>query len=319
MKMDKKNIAILGATSHIALSLLPFFLSNKFNCLYLFARNLDKLKKKSRENLDISNIKCIDNFAEFESYQYNLIINCVGPGTPNILGKDYFKWFEITELFDNKILNYLMNKNSESMYVSFSSGAVYGRRNQICDEKTILNLDINHLSVPDYYILARLNAEAKHRCLSNYSIVDIRLFSYFSQYIDIDAGYFMSDILKSLIKKEIFLTNHVDMVRDYIAPIDLYNLIMNLFENKKVNDCFDAYSLESISKMKVLNVFQDQFGLKYDFGQSRMSPNGEKNQYVSKSNKINQIGFNPTKKSIDVLIEETKKFLENRGNNEEKN
>lgn len=319
MKKDKRSIAILGATSHIAMSLLPFFLSDSSNFLYLFARNLNKLKSRFTSNLDGLNVKLIDNFDEFEKYKYDLIVNCVGPGTPNVLGNNYFQWFEITENFDNKILNYLQNKNKETMYFSFSSGAVYGKKNQVCDENTILNLNINRLSVSDYYILARLNAEAKHRCLSDYSIIDIRIFSYFSQYIDVNAGYFMSDVLKSLLNKNTLLTNKVDMVRDYIAPVDLYNLIMKLFEIQKINDCFDAYSVKSVSKMEILDIFKDKFGLKYDFGQSKESPNGEKNLYASISNKIKLIGFIPTKKSIDVLVEETEKFLKCRGCDETKN
>ena len=73
------KIAILGSTSHIAKNLIDRF---KQKDLYLFSR--------SRKNLD-----------SFIDGNYDVVINCIGVGTPNKLKDLGTEIFRFTEYYDN--------------------------------------------------------------------------------------------------------------------------------------------------------------------------------------------------------------------------
>jgi nucleoside-diphosphate-sugar epimerase len=76
------------------------------------------------------------------------------------------------------VLGYL-KLHKETKYIFLSSGAVYGGNYQKpVDENTVATIDINNLKSTDWYTLAKLYAEAKHRALSNFSIVDVRVFNW---------------------------------------------------------------------------------------------------------------------------------------------
>jgi hypothetical protein len=78
------------------------------------------------------------------------------------MGSDIFK---ITEKYDDMVLEYL-KLHKETKYFFLSSGAVYGGNYQKpVDENTVATIDINNLKSTDWYTLAKLHAEAKHRAL----------------------------------------------------------------------------------------------------------------------------------------------------------
>lgn len=312
MTGDLKKVAVLGASSHVARSLLPFFFSKTDAELFLFGRDGGKVRRTATIDTDNARVRIFNGFDGFESHKYDVCLNCVGAGTPNVLGDDRSRWFTLTESFDNRILSYLTEKSPDTLYVSFSSGAVYGNLRRAGKENSVLSLNVNHLNFSDFYILARLNAEAKHRSFENLRLMDIRLFSYFSRYLDENAGYFMSDVLKALLTKTALHTKPDDMVRDYIAPSDLFSLIMCGVQTTKINDTFDAYSQEPVFKSTVLNVFEEKFGLRCLTDGEPVSPNGEKNVYFSAYKKAQKIGYEPAYNSLETLIEETQKALEGR-------
>src|SRR3989344_6782454 len=103
MNPKKKEIAILGATSHIAKGLIYNFLQDGGFSLHLYARSPEK-----SGNFRAAMGKSPDNgrlvyggFDGFLKGSYDAVFNCVGVGTINKLGKDYSRYFTVTEEYDN--------------------------------------------------------------------------------------------------------------------------------------------------------------------------------------------------------------------------
>ena len=112
MKINQLKVIIIGANSHIAKGLIYNFLKDKNINLYLCTTDknktkffLDKLEEKNLKNL-IS----INGYNKPFVKNADLIINCVGVGTPKQLNGKYNLWFEVLEKFDNLCLDYIKKK-----------------------------------------------------------------------------------------------------------------------------------------------------------------------------------------------------------------
>jgi len=292
----KKKIAILGATGHIAKGLILNFIQSKENELSLFARIPKKVKDFLKENSLPLN-RHIYEFKHFQKGKYDVVINCVGLGTPAKVKEANREVFRLTEEFDNMVLGYL-SRYPKTLYINFSSGAVY-------------SVSVGDIKPEHYYGIAKLHQEAKHRALRELNIVDIRVFSYFSRFIDLNSGYFLTELLKSLKTKKIFITNSCDFVRDFLAPQDLFNLICLTIKAKPFNGAIDAYSAMSISKFKLLDYFVKNYSLKYTInrGLKLICPTGVKSRYCSSSKKAAGLGYKPKFSSIEAVAMESKYIL----------
>ncbi len=304
------KIAILGATSHIAKGLIYHFARHDQFDLVLFARSHDKATDFLR-SINAGNIAAVHALDEFNKGAYDVIINCIGIGQPVKLKAQPDRIFGITELYDNIIIDYLLH-HPEKLYINFSSGAVYGSdRSQPASDRTSPLLDINHLTPENYYMIAKINSEAKHRSYRLLNIFDLRVFAYFSRFIDLDSQYFLTDIISCIKADKIFITGPQNMVRDYIHPDDLFSLVLKCIERFTGNDVFDAFSLNPVDKFEVLSFFKNNFGLKYsvDDYMSIASATGNKDNYFSLSRKAQTIGYCPRFTSIESIKEESALIL----------
>jgi len=307
-----KKIAIIGATSHIAKGLIYIFSQHTERYkVDLFARNINKLSNfLLKENL--SKKFLISDFSKFCEGKYEVIINCIGTGTPIGFQAQQSNIMRTTEQFDNMILDYLA-ENTESLYINMSSGAVYGKDyiNPI-NQKTCPILDINNLSESDSYFVAKINSEAKHRALKHLNIVDLRVFSYFSRFIDLEAGYLVTDMIKSLINNKPFETNNTDIVRDYVSFEEIFQLIEKCIEKQKLNDWFDVYSLKEIRKFELLDFYKQKYSLiwKLKNGLTQLNTGGIKSCYYSTNRKAAEVlGYKPRFTSLEIIKMETDLIL----------
>ncbi|MBI4650512.1 NAD(P)-dependent oxidoreductase [Candidatus Desantisbacteria bacterium] len=310
----KLQIAILGATSHIAKGLINNFLHNTKFSLHLFTKSRDKtinflstIRKSPDDNCIIH-----EGYNDFNEFSYNTIINCVGVGTINKLKGNYSNYFTVTEEYDNLIIKYLCNVCQDTLYISFSSGIVYGREHSLPVEENTANvIRVNHVAAEDYYSIVRLNSEAKHRSFKNLKIADLRLFSYFSRFIDLTDGYFITEIMNCILNKKVFVTNNVNIVRDYVHPEDLFSVVRKCMDFKNINTAFDVTSLRPAGKIEILDYFSSQYGLKYEIGKASVyvSATGSKNIYCSNYNNMAQIGHKPAYSSMDAIKQESKYIL----------
>jgi len=309
--MKNKKIAILGATGHIAKGLIYNFSKTRYKNIFLFARSLTRLQYFLDE-INCTHKWIKKKFDEFKKYDYDVIINCVGLGTPSKVKEAGSDVFNLTERFDNMIIEYLRG-SPETLYINFSSGAVYGKDFAASvDDSTLSKWNINNISSSDYYGLTKFNSEAKHRAMKNFNIVDLRIFGYFSRFMELDTNYLLGEIILCLKNGKVLETDGKNIIRDFIHPIDLFSLVEKCIINKKINDVFDTYSKKQITKFEILKYFKKNYGLKYTIKKNRnvSSITGNKDNYYSKSRKAGKSGYIPKFTSLDSIMQKSKKILQ---------
>jgi nucleoside-diphosphate-sugar epimerase len=312
--MKKLKIAILGSSSHIAKGLINNFLQNKKFSLHLYTMSPKKTHAfvEAIGNSPVKNCVTHKDYDDLLQYSYDVIINCIGVGTHNKLQGNYTDYFTVTEKYDDLAIKYC-SKHSSALYICFSSGAVYGRNfSAPMEENTANCIKANHVTTTDYYSITRLNSEAKHRAFTKLNIVDLRIFSYFSSFMDLADGYFITEIMDCILNNKILMTNDINIIRDYIHPTDLFSLIKKCIDIRKINAAFDVSSTAPITKKEILNYFSCTYGLKHKVNQlyKYTSATGLKNIYYSKYNKILAIDFKPSFSSMDTIKQEAKYILE---------
>ncbi|MGG1514063.1 NAD-dependent epimerase/dehydratase family protein [Paenibacillus oryzisoli] len=299
------KIAILGATSHIAKNLIYHMYANLNWEFYLFNRNQHNLERflmklPAKERISFA------NYCDFTNYKFDVLINCVGIGDPGKLSENYYEVFKITEQFDNLCCEYLSN-HPKTLYINLSSGAVYlNDFKEPASLNTEAVIKVNHINISEFYGIAKLNSEAKHRSLSNYKIVDLRIFGFFSRFIDLQSQFFMTDVIKAIINKEVLETSSSNIIRDYVHPIDFVRLIEIVINSDKIlNAAFDVYSVEPISKMDILDFFVRKYGLKYYTNEKfSVSATGNKSNYYTCNKEISKLGYQPHYSTLQTIQNE---------------
>jgi len=308
--VNQKNIAIFGSTGHIGKNLISFFTKNNDFKIFLFSRDV---KKFELSKMIFSDTMSFNTYDDFGKNEYAVIINCIGISNTNAFEKNSPSIFDITEFYDTMILDYLKNFPT-TLYINLSSGAVFGREfDKPVDDFSTSKFEVNRINKGEMYSISKIYSESKHRSLPDLNIVDLRIFGFFSRFIDVNAGFFMSELLQALKNKSEFVTDKKDFVRDYVNPNDFYDLIKNCIANKKINDVFDVYSKEIISKFQILQECFNKFDLKFKLIDKieSISPTGLKKNYYSLSRKAEKINYSPRFSSLETILNESSSFLEN--------
>ena len=300
------RIAILGATSQIAQDLILSFSKNKSYNFSLFGRNIELLEKWiNSENLNEK--YQAQKYTEFVNHQkYDVIINFVGIGNPIKAQKMGGDIFQITEQYDDMVLDYI-KQHKETKYIFMSSGAVYGGGYQKpFNEDTVATVDINNLKSTDWYAISKLHAEAKHRSLSELSIVDVRVFNYFSHTQDMNARFLITDIVRAIKNKEVFKTSADNIIRDFITPPDFYRLIQAIIDFKPTNMTLDCYTNSPVSKFDLLAELENKLGFKYETDKDVdiVNATGIKTNYYSTNKMAKQVGYTPVNTSLGGIFKE---------------
>jgi len=300
------KIAILGATSQIAKDLIASFArQTNYECT-LFSRNPDVviewLKKvnirQPYQTLDYSNFDVKNH--------YDVIINFVGVGDPAQAKQMGRKIFDVTYKFDMMVLEYLQ-QHSETKYIFLSSGAVYGGDfAQPVTGESVAIIPVNHLNSSNGYAVAKLYAEVRHRALPELSIIDIRVFNYFSHTQNLDARFFITDMVRAVKNKNIFLTMPGNIVRDFLIPEDFFNLIEVILKQKFINNAVDCYTKSTIDKHSLLSEMKTKYSLEYEMysGTNVINSTGSKKNYFSKNKVAGDLGYIPKNTSLSGLMKE---------------
>ncbi len=304
------KIAILGATSHIAKNLIYYFAKDPQNELFLFARNKDAVHV-FMQTCNSTSLFRVFGFEAFFEGSYDAVINCVGVGDPAKQKNIAAEIFRLTEYFDNLVIDYLLS-HKNVVYINFSSGAVYGTAfDSGITKGSLTTIDVNNITSADFYRIAKLNAEAKHRAMPDLCIVDLRIFSFFSRFINLDSGFLLCELVRCAKDHTIFHTNSVDIIRDYVAPSDLFALVKLCFEKAPLNCALDVYSAKPVQKSELLKLFAEEFGLKIEVEEKNYSsPTGIKASYFSTNNTAQMLlGYNPEITSICNVKKEASMLL----------
>lgn len=308
------HIAILGASSYIAKDLiLSFSLDSKVK-LSLFGRNIDEMHVWLKANA-LEKRYSAHNYSTFHAATtFDAIINFVGVGDPARAAAMGASILDVTLQYDQLVLDYL-RVNPNTIYIFISSGAAYGSIfREPAKSLSKAEFDINRLSTNDYYGMAKLYAEAKHRSCPGLTIIDLRVFNYFSSTLNLSTQFFISDVLRAIRDKLILKTSSSNIFRDYLHPHDFYQLVNCVLAVKSpINMALDCYTKNFIDKMTLLKEMEHHFGLNYSITNDIYPINNQavdnKKQYYSLNKAAELVGYFPTKTSLECLLQETEVLL----------
>ena len=305
------RIAILGATSQIAKDLIVAFSKQDSHELVLFARRPEAVTNWLT-SVDLQGRHYVKDFAAFNTDEhFDALLNFVGVGDPAQAAAMGASIFDVTLKYDQLALSYL-EQHPRCRYIFLSSGAAYGSSFEApVDENTKAMVAINNLQPQDWYAVAKLHAECRHRSLAHLPIIDIRVFNYFSHTQDISARFLITDIVRAIRDKTVLKTSADYIVRDFIHPSDFYNLVIALLTVPTTNTVVDCYSKAPIDKPALLTAMQENFGLRYEIIETSTGVNatGRKPHYYSLNKRAAVYGYQPKLNSLDGILKEMDKIV----------
>lgn len=301
------RIAILGATSQIAKDLVLSFAANSQHELVLYARRPEVVVQWLAK-ANIAQHYAAADFAAFTTHEhFDAILNFVGVGNPAQAAAMGASIFDVTLRYDEMALAYVQ-QHPNCRYIFLSSGAVYGSSfDAPVDANTKAVIAINNLQPQDWYAVAKLHAECRHRSLPHLPIVDIRVFNYFSRTQDMEARFLMTDIVRAIRDRMVLQTSSKYIVRDFLHPADFYQLVSVLLKAPAANAAVDCYSRAPIDKPTLLAAMQEKFGLQYEITEATAGINatGSKPHYYSLSTRAEEFGYLPALTSLQGILEES--------------
>ncbi|NWC87995.1 NAD-dependent epimerase/dehydratase family protein [Pseudomonas reactans] len=305
-----KKIAILGASSQIAKDFILSTCAAKEYGLILYVRDIPRMRTWLSENA----LAALDVFA-YESYgqqDHEVVMNFIGVGDPSKAAAMGASILDITLEYDQMVLRELSTHPTRK-YLFLSSGAAYGSAfDAPAGQDSSATIPINGISAQDYYSVAKLHAEVRHRAAGSMPIVDIRVFNYFSKTQDINARFFVTDIVRAIRDDEVLCTLPGNMTRDYLHPHDFYSLVHCIIQSPSKNTAIDCYTRSPVSKYDLLNEISEKLGLRYTFIDApsvSVSATGTKTHYYSTYYAAAEFGYKPMYSSLDTVLNESAAIL----------
>lgn len=303
------KIAILGATSQIAKDLVLSFAASSEQELTLFARRPETVRDWLAE-CKLGGRYVASDFSAFNADQaFDVILNFVGVGNPAQAAAMGAAIFDITLQYDELALSYI-KQHPTCRYIFLSSGAAYGASfDSPVGANTKASVAINDLQPQDWYAVAKLHAECRHRSLQHLPIIDIRIFNYFSHTQDISARFLITDIARAIRDQSILKTSSSNIVRDFIHPQDFYNFVNSIIASPLQNASLDCYSKAPISKIELLAALEKRFSLRYKVTDYPIAINatGIKPHYYSLNRAAEKFGYIPSFTSLQGITKELEK------------
>lgn len=306
-----KRIALIGANSQICKDFIRLNTVTGSAELLLFVRDVDAMSDWLAE-IGLPGRYPVFGYSRYAEQPHDAVINFVGVGDPSraaLMGADIL---DITLRFDELIIAEL-RKNPARRYIFISSGAVYGEHfDQAAGKDTVATYPVNSLGTQNYYAIAKLHAEMRHRALTDLAIIDVRVFNYFSRHQSLDSHFFIVDAINSITSSTVFRTSPDYMVRDFLHPSDFYQLISCLLAAEPHNTVVDCYSAAPVEKNVLLNLLSERFGLQYEIVPGIAAPinaTGTKAYYYSTYRRAEDFGYDPQYSSIEALNVEVSALL----------
>lgn len=294
------KIAILGATSQIARDLMLSFSDE--HKLELFSREPAGMERWMVEN-GLANFSSKTYFDFPAVRNLDAIINFVGVGNPERLQKMGRNIFHVTESFDRMAMEHLED-NRDCIYIFMSSGAAFGDNFVIpADINKVAAYPLNDIQPRHYYGLSKFMAEVRHR-MSDRNIIDLRVFNYFSYTCNLKYKYMINDMINCIKDGSVFKVDRTPIMRDYIGPLDFYQMINILISQTKINTAVDCYSRQPVSKDTLLTKMAERYGLQYETQAAPvgLAATGVKENYYSNNTGAYALGYRPTLTSLETIF-----------------
>ena len=300
------RLAILGATSQIARDLIQSFAAQNTNALVLYARRPQAVTEWLF-SVNLAGRYPVHDYDAFSTVEhFDAILNFVGVGNPVAAAAMGASIFDVTLHYDELALDYV-RQHPACRYIFLSSGAAFcASFDAPVDANTLATVPINNLQPQNWYGVAKLHAECRHRSLAHLPIVDIRVFNYFSRTQDMDTRFLITDILCAIRDKSVLKTSADYIVRDFIHPSDFCSLVNLILTAPEINAVVDAYSKAPVDKPTLLAVMHEKFGLQYETVQMGAGVNatGGKAHYYSTNKKAAEFGYQPKLTALEGVLRE---------------
>ena len=176
----------------------------------------------------------------------------------------------------------LLNKHSKKVKILFfSSGAVYGPRNQIKKFKESDKLSIKSIEkftgYKKNYAKEKIFLENKFKrlTLKGYKISIVRGFTFYGKHI-LKYNFLISQLINAVNNKETIFVNNMNVFRSYMHADDMCKWLLRILENSSTSA--PTYNLGSGERIKIrdlINFLNNKYG-KY---------------ILPKKNKIKQIDY----------------------------
>lgn len=307
-----RHFAILGASSRIARDYILWQCQREEVALHLFVRRPHEMQEWSARCGIASRVR-IKTYQEFcFNDDYAAVLNFVGIGDPAKLFALGPEILEVTHRYDSLALDYV-KRNTNCRYLFMSSGAAYGSRfDAPAQENSQAVFFLNSLGKEDWYGIAKAHAECRHRAFSGLSIIDIRIFNYVSETIDINARFLLTDAVRAIFDRTVLITSAERSVRDYIHARDFCNLVDALLAAPPTNDVVDCYSKAPIEKAELLNALRAAYGLKFEVSPcpNEFNATGQKPCYYSLNRRASRLGYRPEFTSLEGILAALNEILE---------
>jgi len=293
------RVALIGASSRIGQDLVQWALIQKLDLSFdLYSSREPRIPGGRISDNDPA------GYLSFTSdKKYDLVINCVGRGSPKKLEVETKEFEEASIYFDDLCLDYLEDHET-TKYIYLSSGAVYSNFD---DEKGATSIHTVDPVFDNPYAKTKRLIEARHRELPHLPIYDIRIFGYISKLLNLNDGSFFSDTVAALVADDLLTTDNQDFFRDYCTVSDFANLLSCIIDSPWKNEAFDLYSQKPVAKFELLGSLEHNFGLRYSISsassQMNASPTGQKRNYFSSSRTAETLGYAPNMTSLESCIE----------------
>jgi hypothetical protein len=120
-----------------------------------------------------------------------------------------------------------------------------------------------------------------------------------SQFLDLKGGYFLSELLSALRGGQLFRTAPDNMVRDYVGPEELAQLIDCCAARHEINMAVDIYSSRPAEKFALLKQLE-AIGLRWTVDTSIPS-HPERVTYASAYDLAQTLGYRPRRAAAEIV------------------
>ena len=307
------HIAIVGASSQIAKDLVRSFAENGQGGLLLYVRDVPATARWV-EAAGLGAACSVHAHAAYGEIDHGAVLNFVGVGDPRRAAEMGASIFEITQRYDDLVLADLA-RHPQRRYVFLSSGAAYGDSfAEPVSANTVARIALNAIAPQDYYAVAKLHAEVRHRARPEFAIVDLRVFNCFSRTQDIEARFFITDIVRAIRDERTLQTSADYMVRDFLHPEDFHQLVARILAAPAQNCAVDCYTRAPVDKPTLLKAMAERFGLRYEVtapdASVAINATGAKPHYYSLNRKAAEFGYQPAYSSLECVLAETAAILD---------
>jgi nucleoside-diphosphate-sugar epimerase len=297
------RVAILGAGSYVSRAILPGLLRSTDWEAVLHTRAPEPLTRWAvgrglpRERISVLSSN------EFGSRAFDVVVNFVGAGDPRLVNEMGEDILAVTAEWDLRALQVLRQRPSTG-YIFASSGVATGEDFMLPREPAA---PLKAPAPDDYYARAKAEAEARHREHGDLSIVDLRLYSFYSADMGARLGYLVCAMLQSLLAGSVLTTDEHDIARDYLHPDDLVSAIIAVVRSTQSNGAYDLASVAPVHKFELLRRFHEKFDLQWQVKSSISKPN--KLNYFSRDRALSRYGFVPKLSALEAVMDQATAFL----------